>query len=250
LRIGRQIAVQGDEFEPRRIAQRRGPLHGAPDLRGPWKKDEQVARRSALQELADRARDLRFERTLVGFARVRHRNFVLTPRARDHGRPEERRYRRRIERRRHHDEHEIGTPGLAQVRQKSERHVALQMSLVKFIQDDRPHAAELGIGDEAAREDPFGDELDPRGRRNDALEAHLVPHRLPYPLAAFLRDAPGSEPSREAARLEHHDLPFHAGVEQRRRHPRRFASPRGRLQDQCPRRPRSLDDFGQHGVDG
>ena len=48
------------------------------------------------------------------------------------------------------------------------------MALVKFVQDHGVHAAQLRIRNQAAREDPFGEESQPGARPGDFFEANLI----------------------------------------------------------------------------
>ena len=70
-----------------------------------------------------------------------------------------------------------------------ERDVAVEMALVKFIEDDGGNSFERGVGDELAEQNAFGLEFDFRRRADAILEAHLIADFAAKLHAEFLRDA-------------------------------------------------------------
>src|SRR5205807_7820920 len=71
---------------------------------------------------------------------------------------------------------------------RSERDVAVDVPLVELVEDDRRDAAKIRIALHPPREDPLGEEADPRPRPGDVLEADLIADRLADPLAPVAQD--------------------------------------------------------------
>ena len=99
---------------------------------------------------------------------------------------------RGVERRRHHDNPQIRPLGALQAAQQGQRQIGFQMPLVKFVQDHGVHAGEQRIGDQAAREDAFGEKSKPRSRTGHFFEANLIADRFAQASrqAPALRGAP------------------------------------------------------------
>ncbi len=249
LGFERQIAMERNEHEVPLGGDGRGALHRAPNFRGAGKKDEDIAARAALQELAHRARDLRLERARVGLGRVRHLDIELPPDARHDRRIQVRRHGQRIERRRHDDEPEIRARRPPQPLEQRERQISLQVPLVELVEHDGADAALLGIAEQPARQDSLRHELEPRRRPAGPLEPNFIADRISDALAPFFRHTSRREPRREPPRLEHDHLALDPRIEQRCGHPRRLARPGGRLQNQNSGRPHPLDDFAYRRVD-
>ena len=85
---------------------------------------------------------------------------------------------RGVERGRHHDEAQIRPRGGLQAAEQGERQVAFQMALVELVEHHGVDAGELRIGDQAAREDAFGEEAQAGARSGDFFEANLVADRF------------------------------------------------------------------------
>ena len=181
---------------------------------------------------------------------VANRDFELTPLAGHQRRIEVRRHRESVEGGRHHDELELGARRRAQPLEQRERKISLQVSLVKFIEHHRAHAAQRGIAHQAPRQDPFGQKLDPGRRRHASIEANLVAHGAPDLLAALFGHPLRRETRRKTTWLEHQHLARNAAVEKRRRHARRLPCPGGRLQHEHPAFVRRLEHPREHLVDG
>ena len=112
----------------------------------------------------------------------------------------------RIQGRGHNGEFQVGTRRGLELEGARERDVAVEMALVKFIEENRGDAAQLRILDELAEQDSFGDEADAGAVRGDVFEADLVADFVAEPAVALGGDARGEETGGEAARLEDHDL--------------------------------------------
>jgi hypothetical protein len=82
--------------------------------------------------------------------------------------------------------------------QHREGDVALEVPLVKLVEEHRAHAAQSVGSDEASREDPLGDEANPRPRRAHLLETNLVAPRS----RRGARHAPRPRASRPYARRD------------------------------------------------
>jgi len=110
-----------------------------------------------------------------------------------------------IERRRHHEHFEwlLITKQLSSAQGERKGQISIQVSGVKFIEDDQAHPFERRIVLEPARQDPLGDNFDSRVRTNLALQTNAVAHRLAYSLTKFRRQALSCSARRKPPRLEH-----------------------------------------------
>src|SRR6476620_543967 len=114
--------------------------------------------------------------------------------------------RARIQRRGHDSEFQIGT-GAGLKRQGARKgDVAVEMALMEFVEENRGNAAELGILDQLAEQNSFGDETDAGARRGNIFEPDLVADFIAEPVSAFARDASGGQSRRKTARLKNDDL--------------------------------------------
>ena len=138
----------------------------------------------------------------------------------------------RVERRGHHEQPQVVAERAAHFEREREADVARERALVEFVEDDKPRVGELGIGEEALREESLRHDLEARRGGDPALEAHLVADRAAHAFAALPRDVRRAVARREPPRLEHHDLTaVEPGlVQQRRRHAGRLAAARRRRQ--------------------
>ena len=107
----------------------------------------------------------------------------------------------------HDQQAQVGPEHGPALQTEGQPHVGMQGTLVEFVEDDAAHAGELGIGQEAAGQHPFGDDLQPGPGRDGAFLPHAVAHGLAHVLAqqagGVTRQGPGSHP----ARLQQQDLP-------------------------------------------
>src|SRR5579871_3541383 len=96
------------------------------------------------------------------------------------------------------------------------------MALMKFVQDYRVHAMQFGVGEQAARQYAFREEMQAGALSGDALESNLIPNRLSQLLRQFPRHAPRGEARRDPARLKNQHLAAD-GFQQRGRNASGFA---------------------------
>ena len=218
--------------------------------------------RSPVGLVADRAPhrrgDLLRQRPRVGLRQVLDRDVERAPLgAHARARPallvvEKRAHRIGLQRGRHDADPEIGTRARAQRAHQRQRQVAGDVSLVELVEHDRGDAGQRRLGQQAAQQDPLGDEANARVRPRPVLEAHRVADGLAGGLAQLGGDALGGQARRQAARLDDDDLAAPAvqpGVEQRARHARGLAGARRRLDHHRARRAERGDDLGQLAVD-
>jgi len=127
---------------------------------------------------------------------------------------------------------------------------------VEFVKQHRDDARERGIVDDHARENTFGDDLDPGLARDFRAEAHAQTDGFADRFVKIVRHARGGGACGEPARLEHQDAggwsrllrPWLCGKDQR--HPRGFAGPGRRHQHRRIIGAQSRGQFRQRGVDG
>ena len=232
-------------------------LLGAPaDLGAARQEDQQVAVGLLAQQPLHRPRDAVLE-PVVGAGGLLGREVLdghveAAPLRAEGGGAQEGGHRRGVERGRHGHQPQVGPAGALQAAQQRQGQVAVQVALVELVEQDGADAGEGGLGEEAAQQQPLGDEADAGARRGDVLEADLVADRLAGPLAQLLGHPPGRQPGRQAPRLQHHHLALHqpGGVD-RGRDARGLAGAGGRLDDQRRRRrgarPRSRAGAGRWG---
>ena len=108
------------------------------------------------------------------------------------------------------------------------------MALVEFIEKNRRDAGQLGILEQLAQENSFGDEADAGLFRGDFFKANLITDLVAEPAAPFKRDATGEQAGGEAARLQDDDFAVaeQAAIEQDLRHLRRFSRTSRRLKNE------------------
>jgi len=106
------------------------------------------------------------------------------------------------------------------------------MPLVKLIEQHRPHASQLRVRQQTARQHAFGHEQDARPRRRRVLETDAIADPLAHPLSQLLRNPSRRQPRRQPTRLEDENLALDARIEQRTRNTGRLACARRRLQHQ------------------
>ena len=137
-------------------------------------------------------------------------------------------------RRRHDDDLQIGPRRFLQPQRARERDVAIEMPLVKFVEENRADVAQLRILDQLTQQDAFRDEADARAFRDDVLEADLVSDFVAEPAIPLRRHARRKQPRREPTRLQNHDLAIaeQAVLEQDLRNLRRLSGASRRLQNE------------------
>ena len=72
----------------------------------------------------------------------------------------------------HDQQLEVWPQGLLRVARQCEAEIGIQRALVKFVEQHRGNAFEGRVVDHKARENAFGDHLDPRSLRDPRAEPH------------------------------------------------------------------------------
>ena len=166
---------------------------------------------------------------------------------------EKRAHRIGVERGRHDADAEIRPRAGAQRAHQRQRQVAGDVPLVELVEHDRGHAGQRRLRQQAAQQDPLGDEANARVGPRPVLEAHRIADGLAGGLTQLGGDALGGQARRQPARLDDDDLAAarigEPRVEQRARHARGLAGAGRRLDDHRARRAQRGDDLGQLAVD-
>ncbi len=238
LRLGVEPAVQGHD--------RHAPASPGGDPRGSL-----VDLGRARQERQHGAAGLRQQlghRILDRHARaVDDLDGKLPPLHRDDGRVAQKRGdARRIDRRRHDHEPEIGArqPGLPRERQT---HVGVNAALVELVDDDGPERGEQGILLQPGGEDAFGRDQQPGLGGEPPVETDVPPHLSAHGPALLDGDASCDGPRRHPPWLQQEDRTVGG---ERRRYSRRLARPGGGSDDHGPRPADAGDDLVEASVDG
>ncbi len=155
---------------------------------------------------------------------------------------------RGVERRRHHDQPQFRSSRGLKPAQERQREIALQMPLMKFIQDDGTHAVEMRIGQQAASQHALGQEPKPRARAAHVFESHLVAGGFAELLAQFAGDAPRRHTRGQSPRLQHQNLAARVR-QQRGRDSRGLARSGRRFDHQTGMARQRFDDPRQQNVD-
>lgn len=111
-----------------------------------------------------------------------------------------------VERGGHNNDEQIGTCGFLDLEGAGECDVAVEVSLVKFVEDDGVDACELRIVEHLAEENALSDVPDARARRGDIVETDLVTDFLAELCVAILGNPRGEHSSWQPAWLEDDDL--------------------------------------------
>ena len=129
---------------------------------------------------------------------------------------------------------------------------------MKLVEDDQRCSLKPGIGLDAARQYPFGHDLDAGLIRDPRIKTDRVPHGLAGLLAEGLGHPAGSRHGSDPARFKHHDAALFGrqDVEQGQRHPGRLARTRRRVKHHSgmsaqrlfQRRQDRINGIGGHGL--
>ena len=140
--------------------------------------------------------------------------------------------RARIQRRGHDHDPQIGPPTFLQIQRARQRDVSVEMALVKLVEDDGAHAAEVRVAQHLTEQHAFRDETNPRPGGADLVQPDLVSDFVPEPHAPFLRHPRGEHSRGQPAWLEHDDLPVfrEAVIKKNLRRLGGFSRAGGRLQ--------------------
>ncbi len=128
----------------------------------------------------------------------------------------------------------------------------MDVALVELVEHDDPDAAKLGVGDELAHQDSFGDKANAGIGPGDILEANLVADLPAHGLLQLVGDPNGGEACGDAPRLQDDDLPV-AGREhgeQGRGDAGGLARAGRSFDDDASVLLEGSDDGGQAGIDG
>ena len=94
-----------------------------------------------------------------------------------------------VERRRHHDQDQVRAHGLADLPQQGQRQVAIQVALVKLVEDDGTDIFQKRVGQELPSQNAFGQEAQIGLPRKAAFEANLEADFVSEDPALFLGDS-------------------------------------------------------------
>ncbi len=135
---------------------------------------------------------------------------------------------------RHDDEPEVGPQRSLHVEGERQPEIAVEGTLVEFVEEDGGNPGEFGIVEDHARQNALGYDQDAGFVRRLALHAHGKANGFAWLLAEDFRHAPGGGAGGKPARLEQQDSAVAApcGRQQRRRHKRGLAGA-GRRDQHC-----------------
>ena len=135
---------------------------------------------------------------------------------------------------RHDDEPEVGPQRSLHVEGQRQPEIAVEGTLVEFVEEDGGNPGEFGIVEDHARQNALGYDQDAGFVRRLALHAHGKANGFAWLLAEDFRHAPGGGAGGKPARLEQQDSAVAApcGRQQRRRHKRGLAGA-GRRDQHC-----------------
>ena len=103
----------------------------------------------------------------------------------------------------------------ADLTQEGQSQVAVQVALVKLVEDDGTDVFQKGIGQQLPGQNAFGQESQRRLPRQPSFEANLETDFLAECPPLFLGDSRGAGPGRDAPRLEHDDRRIFGGKQAR-----------------------------------
>ena len=247
----RQVAIERNNVERLCGRHNREPVAGAANLLHARQKDEDVA--GGLAQRLHRGRlDRMLQLPLFGTAEVLDGHREEPAFGEDDRRVAEKgRHGAGVERRRHHDDAEVGARLPLQLASERERQVGREVPLVELVEDEGVDALQEGVIEEHPDEQPLGHHKQPCLRGGPPfvpdVEAHLVAERP----ALLAGNAGGARTGCHAPRLEH-DQPL-ALLERTRnggRHPRRLAGAGQCLHHHIPPRRVVGQDLGEDKVDG
>ncbi len=218
---------------------RLGLATGAGNLSGAGQETQGIAARSG-QDLVEGCRD-----RLAG--RVAHGERIEGPGHVDHRAVAQKaRYRRGVERRRHHKNAQVG-PRHPRLAGEREAQIGVDAALVELVHDERGDVAQQRVVLQICGQDALGDDEQPGVSAGLPLEADVPAHLAAQRPAAFIGNATRHGPGRDPPRLQQeHAAPVH----QRRWHARGLAGPRRRRQHGRPVAIQRQADRADEGIDG
>jgi hypothetical protein len=197
--------VQLDDLESPVDATCRQRLGAARDLADPRQEDEDVAG-SAPEQVDRRVRDGALERLAApqcDLLDVDRKG--ATRRGEDRRAAEKPRDRLGLERRRHHDDPEVGPRVAPDPFDQREREIGVEAALVELVEEDQADIFEERVVLEHAHQDPLRDDEQPGARAGSPLEADLVADLVAEPHAALGAIAARAARAGEPPRLEDDD---------------------------------------------
>ena len=135
--------------------------------------------------------------------------------AQDAGVVQVRRDGRRVQRRRHHHQLEVGTAGALQAAEQREREIAFQVALVEFIQHHGRHALQRRFRKQTPGEYPLSDKSQARAWAYRFFKPDLVSDRLADRFAEFPCHSTRRQSRRYSARFEHNHFTAHDSEKRR-----------------------------------
>ncbi len=129
----------------------------------------------------------------------------------------------------------------------------MQISLVKFVKNDRADAFKEWVIQKLAGQNAFGDDMQSRIGADAFFEANLVADFVAQLPAIFIGDALGAGAGGHSPGLKHDQVGMlgrqQSGAENRRRNARRLPRARRSHEDQRSRLPRRRDNLQKVLVD-
>ena len=256
LVLRRQFAVQGDDAPAAGEAAPLQGRHGLADLVGAGHEHQDVAREAGrLHQRFTGARRLVPDR--LHLVHPRFRGFLVAHFDREgaaFGLEQLAGLHELLQRARHQggghdDDLQVGAARALQLAGEGEHKVAVEVALVKLVDDDAADVAQFGVVEQQAQHDAFGD-VDQAGvPAGDVVEAHLIADFLAEPRVAFLGHPLRQHARGDAARLQD-DAALarleEARVEHELRHLGRFARTGRRLDQQVGQA--GIAQAADHGV--
>ena len=185
---------------------RQHPLH-PPDLPFPRQKDQNPAF-GFFHCRPHRARHHRLQpQAGIRWARQPARFHRKGPALRGDDRriPHQRGHRSRLQRRRHHQKHQLRPQRPAHLQTQGQPQIGVQAAFVKFVKDHQPDARQFRVGLDHSGQDALGHHLDPGGRRHLRLAPDAVADRPAHGFPQGLGHPFSRGTGRQPPRLQHQD---------------------------------------------
>ena len=182
-----------------------------------------------------------------------HLHSVRASLTRDHGCiTQQGSHGRNVERGRHHEDAQLGAKQRLRLQRERQAKVAMQVALVKLVEQHDADALERRIVEQHSREHTLGDDLDSRGRTDARVATHAKAYRRTNGLAEQEGHAVCRCSRGEAARFEHQDLAAvqPGRVEQGQRNARRLSGSRWSLKHHRGRCRKRHLQLGKRMLDG
>ena len=159
-----------------------------------------------------------------------------------------------VERRGHDQDVQVIAHGGGDFAKHGDAEIAVDVTFVKFVEDDAADAFEEGVLDELSGEDAFGEDLQGRVFGEAFFAADLIADLVAQLPVVFKGDAVGGRAGGDAAGLEHDDAIIgaleHAGLEDGRSDAGGLAGARFGDDDQAAMLAEGLGDLRKEWIDG